>query len=159
MKKKGGVFALYKLFEKICLKSFHFLSDEFGFKHVKTETDIYSCVITYKNKTTAIEISLEQYNMPGVWVLIYRLIDGEIPEYAAVTRPETVINSFYLPDIVSLRSSSSISDKEIKDILHPKRKELEVVLEKYAKSLKKYAPDILQGDFKIFPQLEKIVKK
>jgi hypothetical protein len=92
-------------------------------------------------------------------VSIYRLIDGKIPPYEIFIKPETAVNSFYLGNILALRSPTTKIESKYIDIGKPTREELEKALGPYANALENQAQDILQGDFSIFPELEKIVKR
>jgi hypothetical protein len=149
---------LCNLFKEICSDRFEFLIKKYGFKIGRLESRSYVCYLNYINKTTAVRLSFEPKD-GGVFVLLYRLIDGKIPPYEIFIKPDTIINSFYLDDILTLRSPTTKIESKYIDIGRPTREELEKELGAYADALANHAQDILQGDFSIFPELEKIVKR
>jgi len=72
-------------------------------------------------------------------------------------KPETRIYSFYLDDIVSYQSP--IWDKKQEIDKKYRNNELFNTLYYCSTMTKKYASNILLGNFDIFPKLEAIVKK
>jgi hypothetical protein len=145
----------YKKFKNLCFKIFQFLTKEYNFELFSTEEDSTGYYIIYKNASTGIRISYEPRE-GGIFILIYRLIDDQIPQYEIKIEPDTIINSFYLDDIIEL--SSSDPKREFSAIFNPKSP-AEEILRAYADALQKYAKDILNGDFKVFSEVDKIVKK
>jgi len=146
----------YEVFKKQCKKIFQFLEDEFGFQIVASEQDLYGMDITYQNSTTAIEIRFEPREN-RIFILLMRLIKGELPNYPIFIKNESEVNSFYLDDLIDLKTpSSKVKQKKFGDWLTSQ--DLENILIKYATVLKQYGTDILRGDFKVFSKLEKIVK-
>lgn len=151
------MFLAAEVFERLCLKIFGFLWEDFGFTDIYRDRTNFGSYITYKNATTAIKISLEPRE-GGIFVELYRLIKGKLPRHPIKIHSDTVINGFDLNDLIALRSSPTLVVKqEIEKISRPDY--LEKVLLEYANALRKYAVDILNGDFGVFLELEKIVKK
>jgi len=144
------------LFEKLCKKIFKFLEDEFNFKLVNSEQESCGIYITYQNPTTAIRISLEPRG-GGVFILMHRLINGKIPKYPIFIEAETLLNSYYLDDLISLKAPSFKIEQQVEKISN--HNEIERILVQYANALKHYAKDILKGDFQVFDLLGRIVKK
>lgn len=143
-------------FEKCCRRLFQFLVVEFGCDLIANERDNFGVYITYKNATTAIRISFEPRE-GGIFVLLSRLVGGNVPTYPIFIGPETVINSFYLDDIISLRDPSKGMQQTLpKEIT---KTYLEKCLATYADALRQYGADILRGDFGLFRELEKVVKR
>lgn len=165
MKTKFNIDLYHKKFRNFVIKNFKFLVKRFNFQIVKEakEPYIFSYRITYKNKTTAIVISYDVRD-EGISVLIYRLIANKIPKYEIFIRSDTVINSYYLDDIIAIKSPNP--DKEFHTTRNIKvfppiydDKTIKKIVNEYAKALKKYASDVLNGEFQVFSKLEKIVKK
>jgi hypothetical protein len=143
-------------FELLCRSIFKFLEKDFTFKLELVERDRYGTRLIYKNLTTAVKIDFTPYE-GYIFIKLIRLVNNNIPPYKEIN-PRDVIHDFHLTDIVSFRNPSlkltwpTVDKWENRDIL---KKELRY----RAKLIKKYASDILRGDFTIFPELEKIVKK
>lgn len=145
------------IFKPICLKSFEFLEEEFGCKPVSVKREFYGTFIVYKNTTTAIRVSIEPYD-GGIFVFLIRLVRGEIPEYPSSIEATTSLFWFDLEDLIALRAPSLKLDRPpLDDLFKPSN--LEKILAQYAQALRKYAIDILRGDFSVFNELSKIVKE
>jgi hypothetical protein len=95
----------------------------------------------------------------GIFIMLCRMVNGKLPPYPIFVRRETVLNWFDLEDIVALKEPSIELEQDFADSDNPTAKELAENLKVYAGALKKYAKDILSGDFSSFAKLEKIVKK
>lgn len=148
--------SLIDAFFNKCVEKFQFLIEQYAFKQIakKAEAGVYR--IIYKNKTTAVEVGLE-WREQYIYVELYRLIEGRIKNNPIIIRPETELTAFNLEDLLETRAP------ELK--LPPDYFGrpltigiIENALARYAFSVKKYAADILQGDFGAFDKLESIVK-
>lgn len=145
-----------EIFEAFCQESFMFLEDEYSFKILTVEHDTSSTFITYQNSTTAIRISFEPRE-GGVFILLSRLINGNIPAYPILIDQETSLNSFYLDDLLNLKAPTLKMEYQIEDLFDSLK--LENIIMQMAKALKKYAVEILKGNFQLFVELESLVKK
>lgn len=141
-------------FKKKCRELFRFLEQEYCC-NVTTRQDSYGIFITYLNKTTGVRVSFEPRE-GGVFVLLSQLISGKVPPYPIFVKSQTRLYSYYLDDIVCLRAPAEIFEQRT----HSANRNTESVdkLCYYSTMLRKYASDILMGDFSIFPQLELVVK-
>jgi hypothetical protein len=146
---------LAEIFQIECKQAFHFLENNYNFKLKKVKNSVYSTCILYQNSTTAVEICFEKRELQ-VLVLLMKLINGEIPKYPMFIQPDTVINSFYLDDLMAL-NAVDIEQKEWGYELTAE--DLKETITKYAHYLKEFGKDVLRGDFKIFVELEKKVKE
>jgi hypothetical protein len=144
-----------KEFKKFCRELFQFLEKEY-YCSVTIQEDYLGVFITYQNKSTAVRVSYENRE-GGVFVLFSKLIGGKVSQYPVFLKPETRIYSFYLDDIVSSQSSAEANKQKA----HNENESTELFNKLYYYSImtKKYANNILLGDFKIFLKLEVIVKK
>lgn len=165
MKNKFNIDLYHKKFRNFVVKDFSFLVEKFNFKIIKEgkEPYAYSYRITYKNKTTAINVSYDIRD-EGISVLIYRLVDGEIPTYPIFVTKDTMVNCYYFDTIIALRSSNPDEDLYTKE--HVKEfppiydeKTIEKIVSEYAKAVRKYGKDIMTGDFRVFNELENELKK
>lgn len=141
------------MFTKTVKEIFSFLQSDFECS-VSTIEDVYQTKVVYQNETTATIISFEPRES-HVFVLLSRLIDGNIPPYPIFIKAETALNMFYLDDLINLRSPSW----KIQQSDNITEQNLERILTEYAKALKTYGQDVLNGDFTVFSDLEEIVKK
>lgn len=100
------------------------------------------------DETTAIAVRFE-VRENHVFVIIRRLVDGKVPMYPIFIKHDTVLDLFYLDDLIKLRLPSIKVGAD---------DDVEVKIPKYADALQKCATDVLQGDFSVFPELEQVVK-
>jgi hypothetical protein len=138
-------------------KEFKFLVDEFGFKKKANKTDAGVYRLRYKTETTEIEIGLE-WRDQYIYVLLGRRDRKKPQEKGRLPRPEDELVAFNLEDLLKLRSRKyAIDDDRFGKEL--RRKDIKEILSTYARGLREHAADVLRGDFTIFPELEKIVRK
>lgn len=165
MKSKFNIDSYHKIFKNNVIKYFDFLVKKFNFKITKEEKEpyIFSCKITYQNKTTAVEVSYD-VREEGISVFICRLMDGKIPDYEIFINQDTKINRYSADHLISIRSPNP--DKEFPNIYHVKifppiydDQTIEKIIKEYARAIQKYALDIMQGNFSIFTKLEGDFKK
>ena len=142
-------------FEKLCRKTFRFLQDKYGFKVIGSEQESYGVFVTYANPTTAVRISYEPRE-GGIFVLLGRLSKGKLPKYPIFIQQDTPLDTFHLDDLVSIRAPDLQSTSKLRKALTVT--EVETKLKEISETLQRYAVEILQGDFAIFPELERLVK-
>lgn len=142
-------------FERICRNQLRFLEDDFCFELLKTEREPYGVFVTYQNPTTAVRVSLEPAD-GGIFVLLSKLVHGRIPKYPIFIKPRTRLHSFYLNDIVRLKALKGASDfawQKASTVA-----EISTSLAAIAIILRRFASDILSGDFSVFVPLDRVVK-
>jgi hypothetical protein len=144
-------------FFKIGEKEFQFLVDEFGCKKRANKTDVGVYRLRYENGTTKIEIGLE-WRDQYVYVLLGRREEKKAKDARRLPRPEDELLAFNLEDLLKLRTGKYAIDQDRfgKALT---RKDIKEILSTYARGLREHAADVLQGDFTVFPELEKIVRK
>jgi hypothetical protein len=144
-------------FFKVGEKEFQFLVDEFGFKRRARETDAGVYSFRYETKTAEIGIGFE-WRDQYIYVLLGRLDRKAPQEKGRLPRPEDELTVFNLEDLLKLRTGKyAIDEDRFGKALT--RKDVKEILSTYARRLREHAADVLQGDFSIFPELEKIVRK
>lgn len=138
-------------------KDFQFLVGEFGFKKRANKTDVGVYRLPYENETTKVEIGFE-WREQYVYVLLGRRDRKKPQEKGRLPRPEDELVAFNLEDLLKLRTGKYAVDQDRfgKALTH---KDIKEILSTYARGLREHAADVLQGDFTIFPELEKIVRK
>lgn len=138
-------------FLEIGEKEFQFLVDEFGFKKRANKTDAGVHRLSYENKTTKAEIGFD-WRDQYIYVLLGRR-DRKPPQ-----RPEDEIVAFDLEDLLKVRTGKRAVDQD-RFGRALTRKDVKELLTTYASALREHAADVLQGDFTVFPEVEKIVRK
>ena len=144
---------LMNVFVECCHEAFQSLIREFDFKAVETRRDQFGTDVTFQNATTAINLGFEPRER-HVFVMLYRLIDGNLPRYKSLMESDNDFeNRFDLDDLINLRAPSLNVEKSFGG--SPTRSDLEQILTQYATVLRRYASDVLDGDFQVFAQLGK----
>ena len=148
---------LKEQFFEIGEKEFQFLVDEFGFKKRARRKDAGVYRLYYETKMTEVEIGFE-WRDQYIYVLFGRL-DREAPqEKGRLPRPEDELTAFGLEDLLKIRTGRyGVDHDRFGKALTPK--DVKQILSTYARGLRKHGADVLQGDFTIFPKLEKIIRK
>jgi hypothetical protein len=151
-----------KSFDKIVEKQFNFLGADYGFRleHCKKVEGGYD--ILFLNDRCGVHITYE-FREAYVFIALHKLQNGKFIDNPRPITAESVLTGFSLDDILFLKSPSAIvkpayaygADSEFYD----KERGLTLYVSRFAENLKKYASDVLVGDFKIFEALEPIVKK
>jgi hypothetical protein len=143
-------------FKELTLKHLAFLQNEFGFVLNVEEKPYLGTYLLFQNKTTAIKVECEPSDR-GVFVLVMRLNNGVLPLYPKFDNPNEVINTFYLEDIVNIVRGNR---EKIVSSTSPKNEVslIEHQLSEVAAQLRSETANVLEGDFHIFPELEKLVK-
>lgn len=144
-------------FFKIGEKDFQFLVDEFGFKKRANKTDVGVYRLPYENATTKVEIGFE-WRDQYVYVLLGRRDVKKRKDARRLPRPEDELVAFNLEDLLKLRTGQyGVDHDRFGKALT--RKDIKEILGAYGRGLREHAADVLQGDFTIFPALERIVRK
>ncbi len=145
----------FDVFTEISKETFKFLKNEYGFYELIEERESYGVYLTYKNNTTAVRISYEPME-GGVFVLLARLVNGEIPKDPIFIKPDTELNSFYLDDLVKLRKPDILV--ESKPQIESSQEEVRQYLIIVSDQLRECAGDVLSGKFNVFRELDRVVK-
>ena len=135
---------------KLIKKHFSFLSSHFDAAIAKEETEMgmKSVFVTYISKHAGIRISYEATE-GGIFVMIFPLHDGKIPEYG------------FWYDVIDYFRSIDVKfiEKEITNYLNPDIYEIEAALEHFADSVETHIQSFLQGDFSKIHIMDEIIKK
>jgi hypothetical protein len=150
------VASIVDTFSRVCLEKFHFPVTEFACKSVVKKERSGVCRVIYRNGTTAVEIGLE-WKEQYIYVEICRLVDGKMKENPIVIGLESDLTVFNMDDLLSIRAPKvERRSKPTGGPLTPD--DIEKILTDRALALHRYAQDILRGDFRIFCELDTIVK-
>ena len=146
-----------KELKQLCKRYFEFLYEDHGFRLEGERSDSWGYELLLTNNTVGVILTFE-YREFYLFVKLCRLRDGAFPPKPGEIRPETTLDSFDLDDIVSIMSpGTSIPPYELNTKLDLEF--LEDVVKKQSDNLRRYGIDIVNGDFSIFPELDKIVKE
>lgn len=146
----------------IMTDAFRFLETEYGFKLIKSKKESLFQSILYMNTATAVELVFE-YRESYLFVKLYQLVNGVFIDDPVIIREDTVLHGYGLDDVILLRNPSALIGSTYQfpkeSNYHDPLNGWSYYINDYAVNLNKYAFDILRGDFTIFPELEKVVKK
>jgi hypothetical protein len=145
-----------KKFTHICKSYFNYLTSDYDFHLVSTEEDDWGYEILFKTNAVGVSLTFE-YRDFYLSVKLCRLQKGEFPPKPSEIGPDTLLECFDLDDIVLLKSKESLIpphklDTKLDNTL------LDSIIQRQAENLKKFAKDILGGNFSLFLELDKIVK-
>jgi hypothetical protein len=133
---------------------FFFLQQEYGFKGVSSVIDKDFCIIKMQNDTTGIALHYERRE-DDVFVYLYRLIDGKMVEDKIPISSDFPLNSIELRFIIQFREG----EKFINKFQNQSSKSFDELLQDIAADLRKYANDVLKGNFEVFREVDSIAKK
>ena len=139
----------FAFFKRATADAFRFFVDEYGFEKVSTNVHPPECEIKYQNETTGIAITYEWGGV--IWVDVSRLTR---------TTTEVVEDEGYSLGLLMLECCPSRDINEF----YPSEGEspdqyVERVLFDCAKVLKEYGTEILRGNFRLFPKLNKLAEE
>jgi hypothetical protein len=143
-------------FKSLCIKYFDFLERDYGFIMVKGTVDTGIYKLMFKSSTVGIALEYEPREF-YLFVTLCKLRKGEIPPKVVEISPKSVIECFDLDDVVSLSSKDSLVP-DYTSMAPEEKITLDDLFKKQAENLRKFANDILNGDFSIFVELDRIVK-
>lgn len=151
-----------KDFDIIAQEQFKFLKSEYRFRLSKREKEDWGFELIYLNDTTGVKITYE-YREAYIFIMLYKLVDGDLRENPRSIEENTILFGFGLDDIISLRDPQALIKPSYeygeKYKYYDKDKGLFLYTSAFADNLKKYAKDVLDGDFTIFSDLDTIVKE
>lgn len=139
-----------------CDRHFSFLGDEYRMERVSMSSADWGYEACYKNETVGVILSFELRDF-YLFAKLVKLQDGEIPKHPGEITAETVLHSFDLDDLVTLRSKDDlIPQYDLKATFDLSL--FNQVAAKQAENMKCHASDVLAGDFSVFSELDTIVK-
>ena len=150
-----------KNFDVVAKKEFKFLVLNYNFKLIKCYKEDWGYVLIYLNNDVGVKITYE-YREAYIFIMLYKLIAGKLVENPLSIRTDSTLYGYGLDDIVNLRNPSDLikpaNQYDSNSIFHKMNEGLTSYVAVFANNLRKYANDVLLGDFKIFKELDKVVK-
>lgn len=145
-------------FESVCYQAFEFLLTDFGFAAPEVTRGRDSVEFIYKNATTAVEVYFPpRESLIDCW--LYELHEGQLPHYATIgERDRDTTNMFHSGDLIALREPACAVDQRLVERNYA-LEEIDRIVCAYAEGLRLLGQDVLQGDFRVFPELGKIVSR
>lgn len=148
-------------FDVIAKEEFKFLELNFECKLQKCKKEDWGYELVYLNKTTAVKVTYE-FQEAYIFIMLYRLVDGTLIENPGNIKENTTLNGYGLDDVINYYDPSSL----IKPIYqygedsdyYDQKKGLMLYVNAFANNLKKFGTEVLKGDFRIFKELDKVVK-
>ncbi len=136
---------------ELCKENFNFLIAEYGFSIMPVPKSKKLHKVVFQNKTTAVIVNWER-NENWIYVELYRLVNGKLVIDPIIISDQTELNGYHLDNLLSIRSPEFSPQRFPVD-------DQDFILKIYSNMLRQYAADVLNGDFRIFDELEKIVKR
>lgn len=143
--------------------TFQFLIEDYHFGIISQSDEEWGHKMVLKNATTGVEIIYE-VREAYINIMLYRLLNGEIRENtSSAIRNNETINGFNLDYIVNIRNPNDLIRPAYEygeySEFHEENYGLYKYISKFSDNIKKHAEDILNGDFDLFNQLDKVVKE
>jgi hypothetical protein len=147
--------SLYEKFEVFAREAFCFLENDYGFKLVKTVRDRFTAFMLYQNLTTGIEIEFDPRENQ-IWLMLYRLIDGQLPKYDRVSDLDhDMTNRFDLDTLLEFKAPHLLATQKGQRIMLSEH-DMQASLVEIAAALRQYGEGILTGDFADFVDLGRL---
>ncbi len=144
------------LFFDLVEAKYRYLIDDYAFRLRRKRAFSGWAEVLYRNRTTAVKIWWE-YRDSYFEVSLSRLVDGKLLDDPWFILPDSVLNTFYLSNLVAIRCpdrktlpkliGTPFTDGDIEELMSAQ-----------SSALREWADDVLRGDFSVFPQLDAVVK-
>jgi hypothetical protein len=148
-------------FKTIIENQFLFLVSDYNFHLIKSYSENWGCVSVYLNNVVGVKITYE-YREAYLFIMLYKLIDGKLVENPIKINLNSDLNGYSLDDVIKLRNPADLVKPAYeygsKSEFYDEKNGLTLFVSIFANNLKKYASDILHGDFSLFEKLDIIVK-
>jgi hypothetical protein len=148
-------------FDDIAKENFNFLISDYDFKLIKSHKENSGYKLIYLNSFTGVKITYE-YREAYIFIMLYKLINRKMIENPIDIMKDSILYGYGLDDIINLKNPSDLIKPSYQynseSDYHDSCKGLTLYVSTFANNLKIYASDILDGDFKIFKELDTIVK-
>jgi hypothetical protein len=131
----------FEQFRRLVNEQMRFLRDEFGFQETGAGKLSPGMWVVFTNPTTEVAVNFEFAS--GLWVSLTRLDGGG----------DDPVNGFALEHLLEVRAPDLGEPVTPKDF---EPAEIERALQNQANLLKRYAADILSGNFQIHPEVAKV---
>lgn len=146
---------LYEKFETLAREAFRFLEDDYEFKLMQTTRDRYTLVMLYQNTTTGIQVEFEPRE-DKIWLMLYRLVNGQLPKYKNVLDIDSdMTNRFDLDTLIEFKAPWFLAARKAQRTALSEYN-MQSSLVETATALRQYGEDILNGNFTDFADLGRL---
>lgn len=144
-------------FAAACISRFGFLRDDFGFSHGSCDRtdDGYACRFHRGEVGVSVEFLQMEF---WIYVRLWRLVDGKFTPNSGEMTPSTLLRCFYLDDLVAVRAHAE-EQLARRNRLGAAPRTIETMLDQAALDLRRYAGDVLKGDFSALDDVEPRIKE
>ena len=162
----GNAEAVMDKFEEVfdlIERSFAFLESELGLRleralRRRRPAYLTRIELVYSNRTTGAVVSWEPRDL-YVFVMLCRLVDGQYRGDVRNVRPDTELNCFDMNDLAQVRAPIDVVSGHGWGLDWPTPPGgLKGIIAGQARNLRRYGRPIIDGDFSVFPELDRIVK-
>ena len=144
-------------FYNTCEKHYSFLCDKYMMERVSTAAADWGYEACFKNEKVGVILSFEMRDF-YLFAKLVELQNGEVPRHPGEITPATLLYSFDLDDLVTLRSKKDLIPQFEPNTIFDLSL-FNQIFAKQAENMKRHAGDVLAGNFSVFSELETIVKK
>ena len=148
--------------DQLVKKEFDYLISDYGFALIECKETVGGYVWLFLNATTGVHISYE-YKEAYFHLTLYKLKGGKLIKNPARISPNSTLTGFSLDDILSLRNSEArvmpAYQYGAESEFYTRDNGFRLYISRFADNLKRYASDVLVGDFRLFEKLDPIVKQ
>ncbi|MCB0531337.1 MAG: hypothetical protein KDD14_04000 [Saprospiraceae bacterium] len=146
----------------IAKEQFSFLESEYNFRLSKCDKENWGYELIYLSDSTGVKIIYE-YREAYIFIMLYKLIDGDIIENPRNIQDKTTLYGYELDDLIRLKNPQALIKPAYEygeqSEYYDEKDGLALYVDAFSSNLRAYAKDILSGNFEIFPELEGIVKQ
>jgi hypothetical protein len=145
--------------QEILTKSFQFLIDDYNLFLVVNKKRDWGFKLVYKGTKVAISIIFE-FRDAYVNIILHRLVNNEIQNDMYPSKPDIALNNIGLDYIVKFKNPSELT-KPLYDTLsdyYGKDNAFEIMVSRLSANLRKYASEVLKGNFDAFDEVNGFVK-
>lgn len=151
-----------KSVDTVAKEQFAFLESQYGYRLVECDKQNWGCKLIYLSEETGVEIVCE-HREAYVFVTLYKLVEGTLQNNSRNIDSNTVLHGYSLDDLVSIRSPQNSMKPTYRygeqSIYFKKDVGFGQYVAAFAENLRRYATDVLCGNFEIFLELDNVVKE
>jgi hypothetical protein len=150
-----------KDFDELAKEQFKFLKLDFECILSECKKENWGYELIYLNKTTAVKIVYE-FREAYIFINLYQLVNGNLIDNPSTITANTHLHGYSLDDIITHKNRSALIQPVYQyhetSEYYDSQTGLALYVSAFANNLKEYGADILLGNFKIFSQLDSVVK-
>jgi len=145
---------------EIIKNAFSFLNTEYKLSVIEDKMSDFGYKLVFKGTKTAVSIIFE-FREAYVNIILHKLINGEIQNDVYPYKEEVPLNNIGLDFIVKYKDPKQLT-KPLYDYTsdyYGKDNAFEIMVNSLSMNLRKFAHEVLIGDFSVFSEVDKFVKE